>query len=198
MRTPDHDARSARAAVPPQPHRRPAGRLSQRLVWLTVAAVLIAEALFVLPSLAHARRDWLERHLRAGQIAALSAGIGTVQNGIRTDLLDLAGIDAVTLQEPGRTLRLARPGVAPDGAIRIDLPGESVPAALAGVVGGVVGRAATRCSTCAGRACWRDGGSVTVLLRRQRSTISSPASRCASGSSRWPWRARSGCCSMPR
>ena len=166
MRTTDHDARSAQASVPRHRPRRPAGRLSQRLVWLTVVAVLIAEALFFLPSLAHARRDWLERRLRAGQIAALSAGIGTVQNGIRADLLDLAGVEAVSLQEPGRTFRLARSGVAPEGAIRIEIPDDSVPAAMAGAVGGVFGGRGNVLLDVRGPSLLSDGGSVTVLLRR--------------------------------
>ena len=57
-------------------------RLSRRLAWLTVAAVLIAEALVFLPSLVAARHDWLERRLREGQLAALSAAADAMGHGI--------------------------------------------------------------------------------------------------------------------
>ncbi len=165
MGTADQDAPPARAAARPPAPRSPAGRLSQRLVWLTVATVLIAEALFFLPSLARARHDWLERHLRAGQIAALSADGGKLQNGIRADLLTLAGVEAVTLQESDRTLRLTRAGVTPDGAVRTDLPGDSLPAAAAGVIGGLVGRSDALLDV-RGPSLLDEGGSVAVLVRR--------------------------------
>ena len=156
-------ASSTSADTPPRP--RPTSGLSRRLAWLTGAAVLIAELLFFLPSLASARHDWLERRLRAGQLAALSASVGPVRAGVRTDLLDLAGVEAVTVQQPDRTLRLARSGVSPDDGTRIDLAADAIPQALCGAVGGLF-RAGDRLLSVRGPNLL-DSGSVTVLVHRR-------------------------------
>lgn len=153
-------------APTPSPRRRATGRLSQRLVWLTVATVLVAEALTFLPALAGARRNWLERHLRAGQIAAMSASVGPVRTGVRTDLLDLAGVDAVLVQQDGQTFRLARPGLTPDSGTKIDLDSDTVPVALGGAIGGLFRGGDVRLSV-QGPSLLEDGGKVTVLVRRR-------------------------------
>ncbi len=166
MFTVDSDATNPRHVTPTAPRRRRPRQLSRRLVWLTVATVLIAEALFFLPSLARARREWLERHLRAGQLAALSASVGTVQTGVRTDLLDLADVVAVTVQEAGRTVRLAQPGAATGAATRIDLADDTVPVALAGAVGGLF-RGGDVLLGVRGPSLLADGGTVTVVVQRR-------------------------------
>jgi signal transduction histidine kinase len=143
--------------------------LSRKLVWLTVAAVLIAEVLFFLPSLTRARHDWLERRLREGQLAALSAGDGTLTDGLRSDLLRLAGVEAVVLTEPGTTLRVARqlaqPGVMAEDARRLDLAHDSPFAALCGAIGGLfrTGDALLRVQ---GPGWLGEGTQVTVLVHR--------------------------------
>ncbi len=166
MRTAANDL-SPQAPLPKSRHRRQPRRLTQRLVWLTVATVVIAEGLFLLPSLGRARHDWLERHLRAGQLAALSASVGPVQNGVRTDLLDLAGVEAVAIEEAGRTIRLARPGVAPDSGTPIDLATDAVLVAIGDAVSGLF-RSGDALLSVRGPSLLADGGTVTVLVRRQQ------------------------------
>jgi len=46
--------------------------LSSRLLWLTLAIVLLTEGLIFFPSLGHERRVWLQRHVREANIAALA------------------------------------------------------------------------------------------------------------------------------
>ncbi len=156
---------SARSAPVPAPLHRARPSLSRRLVWLTVIAVWVAEALIFLPSLAHARRDWLERKLREGQLAALAASVGAVQDDTRADLLRLAGVEAVTLREPNRTLMLARPGARPDAGQRLDIDSDMLPGALADAVGGLF-RAGDVLLRVRGRSLLGDDASVAVLVHR--------------------------------
>ncbi len=141
-------------------------RLSRRLVWLVAAAVLIVEALFFLPSLAGARRDWLERRLREGQLAALSASAGAAQDSAGADLLRLAGVEAVTLAAPGATMRLAGPDVSPDNAARLDLADDTMPAALGDAIGGLF-RTDDRLLDVQGPSPLRDGARVSVRVHRR-------------------------------
>ncbi len=87
-----------------------------------MAAVLIAESLFFLPSLTHARRDWLDRRLRDGELAAMSATVGTVRDGTRAELLRLAEVRAVRLRRPGQDITLLAAGasLASDNVIDLD------------------------------------------------------------------------------
>ena len=142
-------------------------RLSRRLAWLTVAAVLIAEALVFLPSLVAARHDWLERRLREGQLAALSAAAdATAPDRLRADLLRLAGVEAVVLEAPGTTIRLARPGVLAEAGRRLTLADDTLPAALGGAIGGLFrqGDALLRVE---GPGLLHGGTNVTVLVHRR-------------------------------
>jgi len=86
--------------------------LSARLLWLTVAMVLITELLIFLPSLGRARRAWLYNHVTEAHIAALSlagAPQGSIDQHLRDELLDLSGAMTITVEDGSRrTLTLAR------------------------------------------------------------------------------------------
>jgi signal transduction histidine kinase len=118
------------------------GSLSARLLWLTIGVVLVTELLFFLPSLGRARRVWLNTHVNAGHIAALSVASvpeGAVDQRIRDELLDLSGADRISVEEPGqRTLMLARAEpIVPDFVI--DLRSESDLAGLRKALVSLVG-----------------------------------------------------------
>lgn len=87
--------------------------LSSRLLWLTLAIVLVTEALIFFPSLGHERRTWLERHVREANIAALAvagAPHGLLDPATRDDLLRLSGDELIRLHRAsGVELVLAPP-----------------------------------------------------------------------------------------
>ena len=149
----------------PPPAGGASSHLSRRIAWLAVAAVLIAEAVFFLPALARARRDWLERRLREGQLAAMSANLGPADARVRAELLHLAGIEAVRLQAAGATIRLGRPGMAPDAGQTLAPADDTIPAALGDAVSGLF-RAGDRMLSVRGPSALGDAGQVTVLVHR--------------------------------
>jgi signal transduction histidine kinase len=71
--------------------------LSARLLWLTIAFVMLAEVLIYVPSVANFQRGWLNDRLTAAQIAALV--LDAAPEGLPRDLEDnlLAGVGAMTV-----------------------------------------------------------------------------------------------------
>lgn len=105
---------------------KPGRGLSLRLLWLTVALVLGAGLL----ALTRARVDWLERHLRDGETAALAVAATpdhAVDAATADALLRLTGAVSVRLDEPGQPpLSLAATAAqGPAGTEVIDLSDES-------------------------------------------------------------------------
>jgi signal transduction histidine kinase len=91
----------------PSPHR----SLSARLLLLTIAFVLLGEVLIYVPSIARFRAVYLEERIAAAHLATLSleASGGTpVESGLEAELLDHAGVLAVTLHGPYAELMLGR------------------------------------------------------------------------------------------
>lgn len=85
--------------------------LSQRVLGLALAAMLVTEGLLFVPALTQARQDWLERHIVAAQLAMqalpqLPPGVpgAGVPRRTREELLRLADVVTARLQEPGRPL----------------------------------------------------------------------------------------------
>jgi signal transduction histidine kinase len=116
--------------------------LSARLLWLTVAMVLITELLIFLPSLGRARRAWLYNHVTEAHIAALSLAStpqGSIDQHIRDELLELSGAMMVSVEDNGRpTLVLARSEpVEPTG--RVDLRTETDLEGLRNALFGLIG-----------------------------------------------------------
>jgi signal transduction histidine kinase len=98
--------------------------LSYRLAWLTVAVVLLAEALVFLPALVRVRHSWLEQRLREGELAALATDVGAPDSKVRLELLHLAGAHAVHLEHGGTTLANLSDGTDDDSAVPIELQAE--------------------------------------------------------------------------
>ena len=93
--------------------------LPARLLLLTAAFVLIAEALIFLPSIANYRINWLQERLTAAQLAALASEAfpgGEVPSALRADLLRTAQVRAIASRNAGER-RLVLPV---EGAITID------------------------------------------------------------------------------
>lgn len=93
--------------------------LPARLLLLTAAFVLIAEALIFLPSIANYRISWLQERLTAAQLAALASEAfpgGEVPSALRADLLRTAQVRAIASRTEGER-RLVLPI---EGDITID------------------------------------------------------------------------------
>jgi signal transduction histidine kinase len=94
--------------------------LSWRLLWLTIAIMAMIEVLIFVPAMERARDAWLADRLIASQIAIttvppvdLPPNLGPVPNGggarmpdrvTREQLLRLAGVVSIRIQEPGRPM----------------------------------------------------------------------------------------------
>ena len=93
--------------------------LPAKLLILTAAFVLVAEALIFLPSVANFRVSWLQQRLTAAQLAALAAESfpgGQVPPALRADLLRTAQVKAIASKRDG-IRRLIMPG---DSNLTID------------------------------------------------------------------------------
>jgi signal transduction histidine kinase len=88
--------------------RRPGLSLSAKLLWLTIAFVMLAEVLIFVPSVANFRKNWLMERLAAAQIASLAveaAATNQVPDRLRDQLLDKAEVYGVAVLR-GETRRL--------------------------------------------------------------------------------------------
>ena len=94
---------SARPDTAPAPA--PRRSLSWRVMWFTLAAMVGVELLLFLPAMQRERQKWLDARIVAAQIAvqALPDG-GAPERAAREELLRLAGVLSVRLQEPGRPM----------------------------------------------------------------------------------------------
>ncbi len=96
-----------------KPARSPALRhsLSRRVLGLTLLVTLLTEALLFIPAISRERQDWLDQRIVAAQLAARALpgnNMGfagrNLNPSVRDDLLRLAGVVAIRLQEPGRPM----------------------------------------------------------------------------------------------
>src|SRR5260370_32581529 len=112
---------TVRAQTVPSVRRRlPTFGLSWRILGLVVVAVMTAEILLFLPSIARFRLVYLEQLIESGTLAALALDAtpdNMVTEEVKRSLLNHARVDAVILVEPNR-LRCALLNVAP----REDMP----------------------------------------------------------------------------
>ncbi len=135
--------REAAPAVAP-----PRRSLSWRLVWFTVAAMIGTELLLFLPAMQRERQKWLSTRIVAAHIAVQAMPASTPQLGAagatgperaqREELLRLAGVMSVRLQEPGRPMVL----LAPVGQVQapglLDLRTETTWSGLAATLAALV------------------------------------------------------------
>src|SRR5882672_500262 len=97
-------AESVRAAR----RRSPVFRLSWRILALVIAAVMTAEILIFLPSIARFRMVYLEQLIESGTLAALALDAtpdNMVTEDVKRALLNNARVDAVVLVEPNKPKR---------------------------------------------------------------------------------------------
>ena len=98
---------TARAA-PSARRRAPAFGLSWRILGLVVAAIMLAEVLLFLPSIARFRVAYLEQLIESGTLAALALDAtpdNMVTDEVRRSLLNNARVDAVVVVEPNKPRR---------------------------------------------------------------------------------------------
>ncbi|MEL6288880.1 MAG: HAMP domain-containing sensor histidine kinase [Pseudomonadota bacterium] len=104
--TPTLDAQSLAPPRPVSPPPRGAG-LSARLLAITVVAVMIAEVLIFLPSVANFRMKWLMDRLEAAQIVALAAEDspnGELSPMLQDEILTAARVRSVAVKKDTRRL----------------------------------------------------------------------------------------------
>jgi signal transduction histidine kinase len=98
--------------------------LSAKLLWLTIAFVMLAEVLIFMPSVANFRKNWLMERLAAAQIASLAvdaAPTNQVPERLRDQLLKKAQVYGVAVRR-GETRRLVLAANPPDAvAAHFDL-----------------------------------------------------------------------------
>jgi signal transduction histidine kinase len=115
------DATVPAESVRPLRRRSPAFGLSWRILGLVVVAVMTAEILIFLPSIARFRAVYLEQLIESGTLAALALDAtpdNMVTEDVKRALLNHARVDAVVLVEPNRPKR-ALMNIEP----RPDMPG---------------------------------------------------------------------------
>ena len=99
--------------------------LSFRLFWLTIAIILLVEALIFIPSAASYRASWLEERAQAARIAALAldaAPMREVSEELSESLLMSAEVLAVTEIADGMRVQILAPyEPIPRPIVRIDL-----------------------------------------------------------------------------
>jgi signal transduction histidine kinase len=105
------------------------GRLSARLLVLTILFVLLSEVLIYVPSIARFRETWLHDRLNAAIIASLAleaAGGRALPDDLRQEILSRAGVLAVSVKrEERRDLVLAMaPGIMPAAFYDLDEAGQ--------------------------------------------------------------------------
>ncbi|HEY2872019.1 MAG TPA: HAMP domain-containing sensor histidine kinase [Reyranella sp.] len=97
-----------RAGARPTLRRLPTFGLSWRILGLVVIAVMTAELLLFLPSIARYRLVYLEQLIESGTLAALALDAtpdNMVTEGVKRALLNHARVDAVVLVEPNKPRR---------------------------------------------------------------------------------------------
>ena len=131
--TPIESERTETAAAPA-----PRRSLSWRVMWFTLAAMVAVELLLFLPAMQRERQKWLEARIVAAQIAvqALPSAPGQPpavtgpERAAREELLRLAGVLSVRLQEPGRPMVTLAPVGQLHAPALLDLRSEGAGARL--------------------------------------------------------------------
>lgn len=89
----------------------PIRSLSARLLLLTMAFVLLGEILIYVPSISRFRKVYIEERIAAAHLATLSLeanAAGRISSDLESELLNHAGVLAVTLHAPRADLMLGR------------------------------------------------------------------------------------------
>lgn len=98
--------------------------LSAKLLWLTIAFIMLAEVLIFVPSIANFRDTWLRNHLdtaEAASIVYLDASDAMLSDAASRTLLATALADTIAVRRDGRSQLIASKGVAGEITEHIDL-----------------------------------------------------------------------------
>ena len=115
------DVTAAADSVRSVRRRSPVFGLSWRILGLVIAAVMTAEILIFLPSIARFRMVYLEQLIESGTLAALALDAtpdNMVTEDVKRALLNNARVDAVVLVEPNKPKR-ALMNIEPRPSIQI-------------------------------------------------------------------------------
>ncbi|MFD2236839.1 sensor histidine kinase [Aureimonas populi] len=122
-----------RKARAPLPH-----HLAARLVRVTMIAILIAEAVIFVPSVAHFRKEWLRAKLEAVAVASFASGSqdgGPMPSPAReAELLRALEADLIAVESDGVSRLLARSADVPTVDLEIDLARESTIGSITGAM----------------------------------------------------------------
>jgi len=115
--------------------------LPARLLFMTIAFVMVAEVLIFVPSVATFRRNWLMERVVAAKVAALAleaSGGAEVPERLRQELLMTAGVHAVSVKRPEvRRLVLGMPDEKPVAEV-FDLRDRSIISLIPDALGALV------------------------------------------------------------
>ena len=102
--------------------------LSAKLLWLTIAFIMLAEILIFLPSIANFRNVWLKNHLEIAEAAGIvysdTADIALSQEAAES-LLNTVQATTIALRQDGQSMLLASSQTTPDIVQHIDLDNAS-------------------------------------------------------------------------
>ncbi|GGK24031.1 sensor histidine kinase [Salinarimonas ramus] len=136
------DAGAALSAAARAPRRLRIG-LSGRLLFLTIAFVMVAEVLIYVPSVANFQRNWLSDRLAAAQIAALVLDAGDADMPqLQEKLLAGVGAELVAVRGGGtRRLLAVDVSMPPEVSRTVDLRSQGAFAAIGSAFDTLFGRA---------------------------------------------------------
>ncbi len=103
--------------------------LSARVLWLTVAIILLVELVILMPSLGRARETWLWNHITSAHLAAYSAGSmfdGTLDPATQSALLRLSGTQSIKLTEAGKIALIVAPAQPVPAGLLVSLDDETL------------------------------------------------------------------------
>ncbi len=124
--------------VPSLPAAGPPRRsLSWQLVWLTLAVMAGTELLLFLPAMMRERRSWLDDRIVSSQIAVQAMPpqvAAAVPEPVREELLRLAGVVSIRLQQPGQPAIALTPVAQVYAPALLDMRTETVWSRLGGTL----------------------------------------------------------------
>jgi signal transduction histidine kinase len=98
--------------------------LSNKLLFLTLLFVMIAEVLIYIPSIASFRNHWLQDKLNVASLVAMAAGAaseGALPPDLEGQMLDAIGVEAIALRDDGHRWLIANADMPSDVAVQQDL-----------------------------------------------------------------------------
>jgi len=98
--------------------------LSSRLLLLTIVSIMLIELFIFAPSVSRFRKDWFEKHLAAGELAALALEVNPdmkISQPLQDRLLAHAGAHGVVLRKPNHSVMALSKEMPKDVNIMVDV-----------------------------------------------------------------------------